>query len=88
RLEFRALGMAAAGTDQEYALGDGDINAKPLFLFPPEAIAETIYGNARPARNFGGNIPQFAESLSAGDTLVVTRSAGMRDRLNEIFKEY
>jgi len=88
RLEFRALGVAAAGTDQEYALGDGDINAKPLFLFPPEAIAETIYGNARPARNFGGNIPQFAESLLSGDTLVVTRSAGMRDRLNEIFKEY
>lgn len=89
RVEFRALGTAAASVDEEFSLGSHDASGcRPLFLFPPQAVKKSIELIARPAADFGGDVKRFTESIKSGDTLIVARSGGIRDRISEILSEY
>jgi transcription-repair coupling factor (superfamily II helicase) len=89
RVELRSLGRTAAATDEEFALG----NAEPLFLFPTAEKANELEIPSRSTRKFGGSVREFAESLRSIDTsnskdLIVVRTDGIAERLQEILREY
>jgi transcription-repair coupling factor (superfamily II helicase) len=101
RIELRALGRTAAVTDEEFALGaDSEIEQKlplrskaapldPMFLFPAVEKAEQIEIRSRSTRNFHGDFAAFASELKSNDdSRIVARTAGIAERLEEIFREY
>ncbi len=94
-LEFRALGKTAAGTDEEFAVGE-TTKAKPLFLFPASAKTTEIEFQSRSTRRFHGNIAAFVTELGSRSkaygeqnrTEIVVQTPGMAERIREILREY
>lgn len=94
RIDLRALGRAAAGTDEELSLDAAGISddRSPLFLFSTAEKGVEFDITSRPTRNFGGRLAEFAGHLRSAashlDNRFVMRSSGMAERIEEIFKEY
>ena len=104
RVELRALGRAAAKTDEEFQFenSDSDIIAitkrpgtngdqrTPLFLFPTAENAAEHNIVSRPTRKFRGAVADFAASLGASEEppLLVMRTLGMSERLEELLRDY
>lgn len=100
RIEFRALGTAAASTDEEFAVNDNDApqalitsatthQASPLFLFPAAAAKAEIEILSRPTRNFHGDIAAFTKAIKPEtDHAVVVQSHGIAERLDEMLRDY
>ncbi len=99
RLEMRGLGKAVSKTDEEFAVSGNDPGSPsteaPLFLFPTAERSEEIEIQSRSTRKFHGDIQRFAEELkdaghqaSHRQTVFVVESAGIAERLSEIFREY
>ena len=89
RVEMRSLGRTAAATDEDFALGQ----SKPLFLFPTAEKAIEIEVQSRSTRKFSGQVREFAESLRSRDVsgasdVIVVRTEGIAERMNEILREY
>lgn len=101
RIELRALGKAAAVTNEEFAVSeDADVAAiiptksvqralEPLFLFPATSKAENIEILSRSTRNFHGDFAGFVSNISPqAETTVVVQTPGIAERLEEIFRDY
>jgi transcription-repair coupling factor (superfamily II helicase) len=94
-LEFRALGRTAAGTDEEFAVGDSTDSA-PLFLFSTASKATEVEIQSRSTRKFYGDIKAFVTELGAhakakskkSRTEIIVETPGMAERLEEILREY
>lgn len=94
-LELRALGRTAAGTDEEFAVGE-NTKAKPLFLFSTAAQANEVEMRSRSVRKFQGNVQAFVTELGTrakivgprNQTEIVMQTAGMAERLAELLREY
>jgi len=94
-LELRALGKTAAGTDEEFVVGE-DTKTKPLFLFPASVKAPEIELRSRSTRKFHGNIAAFVTELGSRSktngelsrTEIVVQTPGMAERIREILREY
>jgi transcription-repair coupling factor (superfamily II helicase) len=86
RLELRSLGRSAAATDEELSLGD----TEPLFLFPTAEKATEIEILSRSTRKFHGQLREFADNIKDADglTIVVSRTAGIAERLEEILRQF
>ncbi|MBP6004414.1 MAG: transcription-repair coupling factor [Pyrinomonadaceae bacterium] len=92
RLELRALGRTAAGTDEEFVVGNSTEEA-PLFIFPAVKKAVEIDIISRSTRKYRGDIQAFVTDLGMnakkGDrTEIVIQTPGMAERLEEILREY
>ncbi|QYO67948.1 CarD family transcriptional regulator [Leptolyngbya sp. 7M] len=94
RIDLRALGCAAANTDEELSIdaaGTSDERA-PLFLFSTAEKGFEFEITSRPTRNFGGRLAEFAGHIRSSvphlDNRFVMRSSGMAERMEEIFREY
>lgn len=100
RVEFRALGKAAASTDEQFAVNDNDAplvaitsgskhQPPPMFLFPVAAIAEEVEILSRPTRNFHGDIAAFTKDLRPeSDQVIIVQSVGIAERLDEMLRDY
>lgn len=97
RIEMRALGKTAAVTDEEFAieggkpntLPNGRVSASPLFLFSTAEKSAEIAMQSRSTRKFHGNLPDFASYFrNVGEPLLVMRTQGMAERVEEILHEY
>ncbi|MBK9165118.1 MAG: transcription-repair coupling factor [Acidobacteria bacterium] len=89
RLEMRALGLAAAATDENHSLPQSSDAAAPLFLFPPAAVKAEAALHAPPARQFNGDIKAFVEELKQRRSAsMVAATHGMAERIEEILREY
>ncbi len=94
-LELRALGRTAAGTDEEFALGESTDSA-PLFLFSTAAKAAEIEIQSRSTRKFYGDIQAFVTELGSqakikgkqNNTEIILQTPGMAERVEEILREY
>ncbi|HEY2847040.1 MAG TPA: transcription-repair coupling factor, partial [Pyrinomonadaceae bacterium] len=88
RVELRSLGRAAAATDEDFAID----RARSLFLFPTAENADEIEILSRATRKFHGKLRDFAETIEdgppSGQTFIVSRTAGIAERLQEILREY
>src|SRR4051812_8958535 len=103
RVEFRALGRAAALTDERFA-GEAEQPAaqigrrreapQPLFLFPAVEQAPEIEWRALPAKRYHGRIPELAADVrrARDETRVLTLfampSAGVAERVGEMLSDY
>ncbi|MFL6283851.1 MAG: transcription-repair coupling factor [Pyrinomonadaceae bacterium] len=103
RVEFRALGRAAAITDERFA-GEAEQPAaqigrrreapKPLFLFPAVEQAPEIEWRALPAKRYHGRIPELATDVRRARetgrtlTLFAMPSAGVAERVGEMLSDY
>lgn len=103
RVEFRALGRAAAQVDErfigaamegQHATGPASEAAKservPLFLFPAAARAVEIEWPARAAKAYHGRIQMLADDLkrAPGRTWFVMPSRGVAERVAKMLAEY
>jgi len=104
RVELRALGRAAAATDERFAgeaeaaaavtIGRARATAAPLFLFPAVERAPEIEWNARASRRYHGRIAELAADVrraqAQGDARVLFAmpSAGVAERVGEMLSEY
>src|SRR5688500_10666865 len=103
RVEFRALGRAAALVDERFA-GEADEPAakigrarpapRPLFLFPAVVEAPEVEWRSQPARRYHGRVPELAADVRRAReerkilTLLAMPSAGVAERVGEMFAEY
>ena len=103
RVELRALGRAAAVTDERFAgeteapaveIGRARAKTAPMFLFPAvEAAAEVEIGS-RAARRYHGRIAELASDVRRARehdgalTLFAMPSAGVAERVSEMLAEY
>jgi transcription-repair coupling factor (superfamily II helicase) len=103
RVEFRALGRAAALTDERFA-GEAEQPAaqigrrreapRPLFLFPAVEQAPEIEWRALPAKRYHGRIPELAADVRRERdshstlTLFAMPSAGVAERVGEMLSDY
>ncbi|MET0624751.1 MAG: transcription-repair coupling factor [Pyrinomonadaceae bacterium] len=103
RVEFRALGRAAAQTDERF-LGESEQpaaqigrerkTAQPLFLFPAVEQATEVEWRSLPARRYHGRIPDLAADVrrarSEGGTLTLFAmpSAGVAERVGDMLSDY
>ncbi|MGH9942763.1 MAG: transcription-repair coupling factor [Pyrinomonadaceae bacterium] len=104
RIEFRALGRAAAAVDERFA---GEIEAPkvhsgrsrpgraPLFLFPAVESVPEVEWQSRAARRYHGRIPELAADVrragterGAGSVLFTMPSPGVAERVSEMLAEY
>ncbi|HYN84225.1 MAG TPA: CarD family transcriptional regulator, partial [Pyrinomonadaceae bacterium] len=103
RVEFRALGRAAAVVDERFAgeseepaaqIGRARPASKPLFLFPAVEEAAEVELRSLPARRDHGRIPDLAADVrrrreeTGALTLFAMPSAGISDRVGEMLAEY
>jgi len=103
RIELRALGRAAAETDEELALdggsssqfqiGRGRGTRRPMFLFPLAATASEIDWPAQSVMRYHGRLSDLAERIKRAreesiTTLFVMPGLGTAERLAEILGEY
>ncbi len=101
RVELRLLGGAAFAVQEDLQtedisaaveFGDRQMTA-PLFLFAPEHNAVEIELQSRAVRRWHGRLNELSASLTSdsGDleqTLLVTATSGVGDRLCDVFREY
>ena len=104
RVEFRALGRAAAATDERF-VGESEQpaaqigrtrkkTAPPLFLFPAVEQAPEVEWRSLPAKRYHGRIPDLAADVRharAEDqtlTLFAMPSAGVAERVGEMLSDY
>jgi transcription-repair coupling factor (superfamily II helicase) len=103
RVEFRALGRAAALVDERFA-GEAEQPAarigrerpapRPLFLFPAVEDAVEVELRSLPARRYHGRIPELAADLRRAReergalTLFAMPAAGMAERVRDILSDY
>jgi len=87
RIELRSLGRVAAATDEDFSTD----RARSLFLFPTAEKAVEMEILSRTTRKFHGTLREFLDTIkSAPDspTFIVSRTAGIAERLEEILREY
>ena len=103
RVEFRALGRAAAATDERF-VGESEQPAaqvgrsrpapRPLFLFPAVEQAPEVEWRSLPARRYHGRIPDLAAEVRRARaergalTLFALPSAGVAERVGEMLSDY
>src|SRR5829696_1703778 len=103
RVEFRALGRAAAATDERFVgeseqpaaqIGRARRTAQPLFLFPAVEQAPEVEWRSLPAKRYHGRIPDLAADVRharAEDgalTLFAMPSAGVAERVGDMLSDY
>lgn len=102
RVELRALGRAAAVTDDALALeteepsvqiGKAKPKSKPLFLFPLVESIPEIEIKSRSVRRYHGRVADLARDLKEeierqNLTMLVMQSHGMVERVAEMLREY
>ena len=103
RVEFRALGRAAAATDERFVgeseqpaaqIGRARKTAPPLFLFPAVERAPEVEWRSLPAKRYHGRIPDLAADVrharAEGQalTLFAMPSAGVAERVGEMLSDY
>ncbi|MDT7807370.1 MAG: hypothetical protein QOJ70_1183 [Acidobacteriota bacterium] len=103
RVEFRALGRAAAATDERFMgeaeepvarIGRARKTPQPLFLFPAIEQAPEVEWRSLPAKRYHGRIPDLASDVRrarAGAstlTLFAMPSAGVAERVGEMLSDY
>jgi len=98
RIELRALGISAARTDDEFALGDLESASKavdrsapsrPLFLFPVAEKRVELDIQSRSTRKFHGDIAGLVQSLRSNlETRFVFETTGIAERFKELLREY
>jgi transcription-repair coupling factor (superfamily II helicase) len=103
RVEFRALGRAAALTDERFA-GEAEQPAaqigrrreapRPLFLFTAVERAPEVEWRALPAKRYHGRIPELAADVRRAReegralTLFAMPSVGVAERVGEMLSDY
>jgi transcription-repair coupling factor (superfamily II helicase) len=103
RVELRALGRAAAATDERFAgeseqpavkIGRARNAPQPLFLFPAVEQATEVEWRSLPVRRYHGRIPELASDVRhARDergtlALFVMPSAGVAERVGDVLGDY
>jgi transcription-repair coupling factor (superfamily II helicase) len=103
RVEFRALGRAAAATDERFVgeseqpvaqIGRARKTAQPLFLFPAVEQAPEVEWRSLPAKRYHGRIPDLAADVrraraeDATLTLFAMPSAGVAERVGDMLSDY
>ena len=103
RVEFRALGRAAAATDERFVgeseqpaaqIGRARGGGPPLFLFPAVERAPEVEWRSLPAKRYHGRIPDLAADVrraraEAGAlTLFAMPSAGVAERVGDVLSDY
>ncbi|HEX5707156.1 MAG TPA: transcription-repair coupling factor [Pyrinomonadaceae bacterium] len=103
RVEFRALGRAAAVVDERFAgeseepaarIGRARAASKPLFLFPAVEEALEVELRSLPARRYHGRIPDLAADArrrrveGGALTLFAMPSPGISERVGEMLADY
>jgi transcription-repair coupling factor (superfamily II helicase) len=103
RVEFRALGRAAALVDERFAgeaeqpaakIGRARPAPRPLFLFPAVEEAPEVEWRSQPARRYHGRVPELASDVRRVRderkvlTLLAMPSAGVAERVGEMMGEY
>jgi transcription-repair coupling factor (superfamily II helicase) len=103
RVEFRALGRAAAATDERFVgeseqpvaqIGRARKSAPPLFLFPAVEQAPEVEWRSLPAKRYHGRIPDLAADVrharAEGQTLTLFAmpSAGVAERVGDMLSDY
>ncbi|MBV8857682.1 MAG: transcription-repair coupling factor [Acidobacteria bacterium] len=103
RVEFRALGRAAAATDERFVgeseqpaaqIGRARKTAPPLFLFPAVEQAPEVEWRSLPAKRYHGRIPDLstdvrhARAEGAALTLFAMPSAGVAERVGDMLSDY
>ncbi len=103
RVEFRALGRAAAATDERFVgeseqpaaqIGRARKTAPPLFLFPALEQAPEVEWRSLPAKRYHGRIPDLAADVrharadSRTLTLFAMPSAGVAERVGDMLSDY
>jgi transcription-repair coupling factor (superfamily II helicase) len=103
RLELRALGRAAAETDDSLKFEIEDLKSQisnfqspisnSLFLFPLAAPAPEINWTAQSVRRYHGRWPDVARDLQrrreeGAFTLLLTHTHGMAERVRELLADY
>ena len=103
RIEFRALGRAAAMVDERFVaeaeqptvqIGRARGAASPLFLFPAVDRAPEVEWRSLPARRYHGRIPDLAADVrrareeKGSATLFAMPSTGMAERVREMLADY
>ncbi|MDQ3684273.1 MAG: hypothetical protein M3430_01550, partial [Acidobacteriota bacterium] len=103
RIEFRALGRAAAITDERFVaeaeqpivqIGRARRASPPLFLFPAVESAPEVEWRSLPARRYHGRIPDLAADVrrareeKKSATLLAMPSTGMAERIREVLADY
>ncbi|HEX6279049.1 MAG TPA: transcription-repair coupling factor, partial [Pyrinomonadaceae bacterium] len=100
RIDLRALGKAAAVTDEDFSLPGGEVvapvarasasaSADPIFLFSTAERSSLVEIQSRSTRNFHGNFAEFASQIkSHPEALLVAETLGIAERLEEIVREF
>jgi transcription-repair coupling factor (superfamily II helicase) len=103
RVEFRALGRAAAATDERFVgeaeqpavqIGRARKTAQPLFLFPAVGRAPEVEWRSLPAKRYHGRIPDLAADVrreraeTSALTLFAMPSGGVAERVGEMLSDY
>jgi transcription-repair coupling factor (superfamily II helicase) len=103
RVEFRALGRAAAATDERFVgeseqpavqIGRARKTAQPLFLFPAVEQAPEVEWRSLPAKRYHGRIPDLAADVrharaeTSTLTLFAMPSAGVAERVGDMLSDY
>jgi transcription-repair coupling factor (superfamily II helicase) len=103
RVELRALGRAAAVTDERFAgetdapelqIGRAREKSAPMFLFPAVEQAAEVEWQTRAARRYHGRIPELAADVRRAaqelrqTTLFAMPSAGVAERVAEMLADY
>ncbi|HEX7175219.1 MAG TPA: transcription-repair coupling factor, partial [Pyrinomonadaceae bacterium] len=103
RVELRALGRAAAVTDERFVgeaeqpqvqIGRARAQGAPMFLFPAVERAPEVELRSLPARRYHGRVPDLAADVRRryeerrAATLLVMPSAGVAERIGEVLADY
>jgi transcription-repair coupling factor (superfamily II helicase) len=103
RVEFRALGRAAAATDERFVgeseqptaqIGRARQTVPPLFLFPAVEQAPEVEWRSLPAKRYHGRIPDLAADVRHARserqtlTLFAMPSAGVAERVGDMLSDY
>ncbi|HJQ33033.1 MAG TPA: transcription-repair coupling factor [Pyrinomonadaceae bacterium] len=103
RVELRALGRAAAATDERFVgeseqpaaqIGRARQTAPPLFLFPAVEQAPEVEWRSLPAKRYHGRIPDLAADVRHARaerqtlTLFAMPSAGVAERVGDMLSDY
>ncbi|MCA1588833.1 MAG: transcription-repair coupling factor [Acidobacteria bacterium] len=92
RIELRALGKIAAGTDENFQFDTEETAgvSAPLFLFPTAEKSSDIEIVSRSTRKFQGDVRQFAASMEADSvrSLFVLQTPGLAERLRDGLREF
>jgi transcription-repair coupling factor (superfamily II helicase) len=103
RVEFRALGRAAARVDERFAgeaeqpsarIGRERPAPQPLFLFPAVEEAPEVEWRALPSKRYHGRIPELAADVRRSReergalTVFAMPSGGVAERVGEVLSDY